>query len=134
MALDYDYKTTVSEQLADIERTINSSNEYKIIMLNNEFPIGYIRIDWMDDHKDYAWLRFALGFERGNGFAFIALKQYIENLFKQGCHRIEGEVYDKNIASQKTLEKLGFIKEGIKRKAHYTGDIYIDVFVYGLIK
>lgn len=133
MALDLNYNTTLEEQIMDIRNSINDDEqEYKII-LNNGNPIGYIRINWMDDKKEKAWLRFALGEERGNGYAFIALKQYCMELKIKGCLRVEAEVYKTNIASKKVLEKIGFEMEGIKRKAHYTGNEYIDVYVYGLL-
>ncbi len=135
MALDYNYQTTLEEQTNDIERAIKSDySEYNVIVLNDVIPIGYIRIDWMDDQKEMAWLRFALGAERGKGYAKKALAIYLKRLFKKGCKRVEGEVYVHNVASQNLMEKLGFIKEGLKRKAHFTGKEYADVIVYGLLE
>ena len=134
MALDYDYKTTLLEQETDISNSIsNKHSDYQIIVLNNVLPIGYIRIDWMDNLHKIAWLRFALGTERGKGYSIIALRSFLANLIENGCLRIEGEVYDFNVASKNVLEKLGFVKEGNKRKAHFNGDKFSDIHVYGLL-
>ncbi len=134
MALNYDFSTTLEEQEKDIKQALDSDySEYKIIE-HDEKPIGYIRIDFIDHSKHFAWLRFALGEERGYGYSKEALQLYIEDLFSRSCMRIEGEVYEHNIPSQKILESSGFIREGIKRNAHYDGEKFINVFVYGLVK
>lgn len=134
MALDFNYETTIEQQKIDIEHSISSKeSDYQIILLNNKTPIGYIRIDWIDDFHKIAWLRFALGNERGKGYSTIALRSYISSLIKNGCHRIEGEVYEFNSASQHVLENIGFKKEGIKRKAHFMGSDFCDIYVYGLL-
>jgi RimJ/RimL family protein N-acetyltransferase len=134
LALDYDYSTTLEEQLQDIQFSLHDPDqEYKIIILDNSLSIGYIRINWMDSHKKKAWLRFGLGAERGHGYSRIALNMYIKCLKEFGCLRIEAEVYRNNSASQKILESLGFLKEGIKRKAHFDGTQYIDIYAYGLL-
>ncbi|AIO19456.1 Acetyltransferase (GNAT) family protein [Candidatus Izimaplasma bacterium HR1] len=134
MALGPDYETTISAQQDDIEKTLETEfSEYKMILLDDQ-PIGYIRIDYMDETKEMVWLRFALGEERGHGYAEEALRIYLEGLFRRGIKRIEGEVYEINVPSHKIMTKLGFINEGIKRKAHFIGSEYIDIYVYGLLE
>jgi len=134
MALEYDYTTSCAEQLRDIKNALDDPDqEYKIIVLHRRSDIGYIRINWMDVAKRIAWLRFALGEERGHGYSEMALRKYLTGLKENGCLRIEAEVYSNNRASQRVLEKLGFLKEGIKREAHRTAGGYIDVIVYGLL-
>lgn len=134
MALDNNYKTTLKQQKADIEHSVSSKHsDYQIIVLSNIIPIGYIRVDWIDELHKIAWLRFALGEERGNGYSIEALRIYIIRLIKNGCIRVEGEVYEFNKASQHVLEKIGFMKEGVKRRAHFTGIEYCDIHCYGLL-
>ena len=133
MALDESYVSSVEKQSHDIEQTEKNSHAcYDIIELNGK-AVGYIRIDWMNDQHTYAWLRFAMGEERGKGIMKQALSMYLSKLFTEGCHRVEGEVYSFNHVSQALLEGLGFAKEGIKRKAHqFDGQSY-DIYVYGLL-
>ena len=133
MALDDDYHSSVERQRQDIEASIRSDgSEYDIIELDHR-PIGYIRIDWMNDAKTHAWLRFALGEQRGQGWMKRALSQYLSTLFQRGCSRVEGEVYAFNNASIALLEGLGFVREGTKRKAHQTKGQHYDVHIYGLL-
>ena len=133
MALDYGYKTNIAEQEHDINKALKSIfKEYKIIE-NDGRPIGYIRIDWMDTNHRFAWIRFALGEDRGFGYSKEALQLYIDDLFNRGCKRIEGEIYEYNIPSIKVVEQLGFTKEGVKRKAHFNGSDYCSILVYGLL-
>lgn len=133
MALDHGYHTNEESERHDIKQSIKSKyKEYKIIE-SDEKPIGYIRIDWMDTQRQMCWLRLALGEERGFGYSRKALRIFIDDLFRNGCKRIEGEVYEYNIPSQRVLEQFGFTKEGVKRKAHFTGKDYVDIFVYGLL-
>ena len=134
MALDEGYQTTIGEQLNDIKKSMdNKHGDYQIIEVDNK-PIGYVRIDFMNEEHTIAWLRFALGEERGKGYMTVALSNYITQLFNTNVHRIEGEVYAYNIPSQRILEKLGFVHEGTKRQAHTWNHQFVDVFVYGLLK
>jgi RimJ/RimL family protein N-acetyltransferase len=134
MALNPGSEITLISQEEDIENyLLTKEGDYQIICCDGE-AIGYVRIDWIDSEKRVAWLRFVLGEQRGKGFGTAALMQYCEQLMVEGCQRVEGEVYCINIASQRMLEKVGFKKEGIKRKAHFTGSEYVDIYVYGLIR
>ncbi len=135
MALDEDTVSTIKEELDNITRARKSDSElYLIIILKSaNLAIGYIRINWMDAKKRSAWLRFALGAERGKGYAREALSLLLAYLFSLGCHRVEAEVYDFNTRSLALLESLGFVREGLKRDAHYDSNGYHDVVVLGLV-
>ena len=134
MASNFGYQTNKKEQEEDIASAINNEHQEYVVIENDNKPIGYIRIDWMDMNKEFAWLRFALGEDRRMGYAKKALQLYIKELFGETCKRIEGEVYQYNIPSKKILERVGFVLEGVKRKVHYTGSNYVDVFSYGLLE
>lgn len=135
MALDEDSNITLEDEKESIRKSIESQSElYFMIALNNsERPIGYIRINWMDSSKRFAWLRFGLGEERGRGYAYEALSLLVSKLFSRSCHRIEAEVYDFNARSLALLERLGFKREGVKREAHHDSGGYHDVVVMGLL-
>jgi RimJ/RimL family protein N-acetyltransferase len=128
-------KTEISEenQRQDIEHSLESpGEEYWIIC--SQSPIGYIRINWMDDLKQSVWLRFGLGLERGCGYAREALDLFIKNLFNRSVIRIEAEVYDYNQRSYDLLKSLNFKEEGLKRQAHIEEGHRYDVYVMGLIE
>jgi RimJ/RimL family protein N-acetyltransferase len=136
MALDHDSKITLKNQRNDIKQAIESHNQiYLMITPNNGTdPIGYIRLNWMDNRKTIAWLRFALGEARGKGFGKDALSALLKHLFLSGLHRIEAETYEYNEKSINLLKYLGFKIEGVKRKAHFDGNNYRDILVFGLLK
>ena len=49
-------------------------------------------------------------------------------------YRIDTEVLENNIASQKIILKTGFTQEGVRRKAVHKCGTYLDSNVYGLLK
>lgn len=64
-----------------------------------------------------------------------ALKRIIKFGFEEmGLNRIEVLVMEKNIASFKFLEKIGFVKEGILREYEYFKGQYHDLSVFSLLK
>ena len=135
MALSKGFRTTEEVQLRDIRAFLDHPEEgrYDLILLGGDRPVGYIRIDWIDEEKRKAWLRFALGEERNRGIGREALRLFIRRLFAQGCYRIEAETYAFNQVSQHVLEANGFLREGVKRKAHWDGEDYSDIYLYGLL-
>lgn len=48
--------------------------------------------------------------------------------------RITGLVYAPNIASQRVLEKNGFVREGLQRNAVYKDGEISDLFLYGKLR
>jgi ribosomal-protein-alanine N-acetyltransferase len=133
MALDPESPVTAAAQRADIRAVLKGDlGDYSLILLDGR-PIGYVRADWMNDARDKAWLRFALGAERGRGLGRLALGAYVGRLLAGGCRRVEAEVYATNAPSIATLEAVGFRREGTKRQAHFDGERYVDVHVYGLL-
>lgn len=67
-------------------------------------------------------------------------EQVIKETLKFGfetlkLHRIELEVFDFNHRAYRAYEKSGFIKEGIKRKAHLQEDgTYCDVIIMSILE
>ena len=137
MALDPDTQVTLENQKQDISKALESDGElYLIIQVKDTAqPVGYARINWMDDSKVFAWLRFAMGEEnaRRKGYTKDAIRALLTRLFAEDMHRVEAEVFEYNLASLALLEGLGFRREGLKRKAHFDGEKYCDVVVFGLL-
>ncbi|MBE6061442.1 MULTISPECIES: GNAT family N-acetyltransferase [unclassified Clostridium] len=136
MSVGLNTNISYENQFQDIKLSIEEGEElYLIIALkdNNE-PIGYIRINWLDENKEMAWLRFGLGSHRQEGYAKEGLKLIIDYLFSIGTHRIDAEVLMFNYPSQGTLRSVGFLHEGTRRQAYYDGEEYVDVFVFGIVK
>jgi ribosomal-protein-alanine N-acetyltransferase len=135
MALGPDTKARLRDQHKDISEAIGSPRQsyWMVVIRETRQPIGYVRVNWIDADHRCAWLRFALGEQRGHGFAKDALRALLGHMFHQGVHRIEAEVYQFNRASLRLLEALGFRREGIKREAHFDGRKYANILVLGLL-
>jgi ribosomal-protein-alanine N-acetyltransferase len=135
MALGPQVDVSPRSQREDVEGAMESDDQLYLVIVtkDGDRPIGYVRINWMDKAKRFAWLRFALGAERGKGYARDALGCLLSHLLTQGVHRVEAEAYEFNTASLKLLSSLGFEREGVKREAHFDGDSYTSVISLGLL-
>ena len=70
----------------------------------------------------------------GQGFGTEAIRILIELAFRTlEIHRISASVLSFNLRSQKSLEKIGFKKEGLQREALCKQGIFYDLVLYGLI-
>ncbi len=71
----------------------------------------------------------------GNGYMKEALQEVIDFGFGTlGINRIEAEVMQGNIASERLLRRLGFTKEGVLRQWLFWNERYYDMGMYSLLK
>lgn len=135
MALDPNHATTAEKERKNIQQALDDSSEEYLLIVEQKTdqPLGYIRLNWWHG-REIAWLRYAMGERRGEGLCYEALTALLERLFNEALHRIDGEVYSCNEPSIRLLERLGFVREGVKRQAHFDGEGYIDIFAYGLLR
>jgi len=72
---------------------------------------------------------------KGRGVMTEAVRMICKEAFENlGILRISASVYSPNIASQRVLEKNGFIREGImKNSVIKNGKVY-DLYIYGKLK
>ncbi|CEG25325.1 GNAT family N-acetyltransferase [Bacillus sp. B-jedd] len=84
--------------------------------------------------------RTEIGFELsedqwGRGIAAEAVGAIISYGFQQmNFQRIEALIEPPNLSSQKLVEKLGFIREGLLRNYEFTRGKFDDLFMYSLLK
>jgi RimJ/RimL family protein N-acetyltransferase len=72
---------------------------------------------------------------RGKGYSKPVLCAGTDFAFEVlNMNRIDGQVLENNIASMKSAEYAGFIKEGIRRKAIYKCGEWLDSVHIGLLK
>jgi len=136
MALGPGPEATPETQAADIERSSDSTDEMYVMIVRrgDERRVGYIRVNWMDGEHRFAWLRIVIGEERGKGLGTEALGCLLAGLFPRGLWRADAECYADNEASRRMLERLGFRHEGTRRQAHWDGESYRDVLVWGMLR
>lgn len=69
------------------------------------------------------------------GFAYEVVKCLINYIFNTlQMNKISIVIWDRNNASKKLAEKLGFVQEGIERQARLKNGVFIDLYWYGLLK
>jgi len=72
---------------------------------------------------------------RGRGVGWRAQTLLCDYLFANSpAPRIEARTQPENIAEQKSLEKVGFLSEGILRSADFRDGTWRDVLVYGKLR
>jgi ribosomal-protein-alanine N-acetyltransferase len=73
--------------------------------------------------------------ERGKGYGTEAIQMMVDYLFlEKDIVRVQAPAATGNIASQKALEKAGFLKEGLMRKSWYVKGEYIDQYLYSILR
>jgi [ribosomal protein S5]-alanine N-acetyltransferase len=104
--------------------------EYKGEYVGN---IGIMKCS--DVYRKSAEVGYFLGEEYwGKGIATQALKLVCEYGFRElDIIRIHSGVYEHNLASQRVLEKCGFVKEGVFKMAVFKYDKYWNEVRYALI-
>ncbi len=106
------------------------------IFLNDNTVIGNVALQDIDWNNRSCTI--GMGFSkleyRNKGYSKQALALIIEYAFNQiGLERISAATLEMNIPAKKSLEKFGFIMEGIERKAVYFGGKRYDRHNYGLL-
>jgi len=103
-------------------------------------PIG--TVGWHEVHygpppKSRAWnIGISLIPEaRGQGYGAIAQRQLADYLFETtDAYRVEASTDVENLAEQHTLEKAGFVREGIQRGAQFRAGAHHDLITYSRLR
>ena len=104
----------------------NDTNEFIGLIAINLGKINYKTAEvWFKIHKDY-WRK---------GYTSEALTRILKYGFIDlKLHRIEAGCAVENSASSKTLEKVGFQREGMKRKNLPIRGVWKDTYFYGILE
>lgn len=71
----------------------------------------------------------------GKGIASEAVEAIINYGYKHmNFERIEALIEPPNLSSQKLVERLGFIREGLLRNYEFTSGKFDDLYMYSLLK
>ena len=71
---------------------------------------------------------------RGAKIADTAARLFQRHLFDElGFHRLQMEVYGFNERAMRHAERSGFVREGVRRKAYWRNDEWVDGVLYGLV-
>jgi [ribosomal protein S5]-alanine N-acetyltransferase len=71
----------------------------------------------------------------GHGYMLEALQRLLDYGFRElNLNRIEADIDPRNAASAKSLERIGFVKEGRLRERWIVGEEICDTAMYGLLQ
>jgi RimJ/RimL family protein N-acetyltransferase len=72
---------------------------------------------------------------RGRRVSDNAARVLQQHLFHDlGYHRLQLEIYGFNERAQRHAERAGFVREGVRRKAYWRNDEWVDGVIYGLVE
>ena len=119
-----------------MERTVFPHPWFRAICLEGR-PVGAISVGLNSgDDKCRGELGYVLATEHwGKGIMVEAVRMATKEVFCHvaGLERIEALVDEENRASQRVLEKVGFVREGLLRKYVILKGRTRDVYVYSLL-
>lgn len=103
---------------------------------DSDKPIGLISATSISHMNNSCELGSLLSPEyRGKGVIQKAWLKVFEYLFAQlGMNRVECFILADNLASRRSHEKFGLVKEGVHRQAVYKDGGYKDLVVYSILK
>lgn len=130
------------EAAAELQREIARSNEsekmfkWGLALRESNAVIGTTTLFNLNLDNGRAEIGYAMGRAHwGKGYMNEALKTLVQHAFEvMELRRLEADVDPRNTASIRTLERLGFQREGLLRERwHVNGEIQ-DALFYGLLR
>lgn len=107
------------------------------IVGDDDMILGLVSLVSIDHLNQSAEFHIMIGTEenQGKGVGMFATTEMLRHaFFNLNLNRIELTVLENNFRAQKLYEKVGFIREGIKRKAKYKNGCFIDMYMYSILK
>lgn len=131
-------KNAVKQLLDSIHHSFTQQSffQWGITLHSDNHIIGTCTLGRIDFNNRHAEIGYILGRNYwGQGYIQEALRALINFAFDElNFHRLEADVDPRNVASVRTLEKLGFQKEGyLRERWHVNGEIQ-DALFYGLLR
>lgn len=118
---------TLSQANEAINWGITLKGEDKVIGV-----IGYVKMNAAYHRAEVGYMLHD-GYH-GKGIISEALAAVLRHGFEAyRLHSVEAIIDPANVASEKVLEKSGFVKEGFFREAEYWDGRYLDIAVYSLL-
>ena len=131
-------RTAASKQVSEIHDLFKRREMLKwgVALRPDNALIGTVTIFHPDFTHRRAEIGYALGRAHwGKGYMQEALKAVINYVFTDlNFHRIEADVDPRNAASIRTLERLGFQREGYLRERWQVNGEIQDALFYGLLR
>jgi [ribosomal protein S5]-alanine N-acetyltransferase len=85
-------------------------------------------LDAMRDSVEIGYWLFVAA--RGRGVATRAAGALVEHAFANGIYRVEAHVRVGNVSSERVVERLGFAREGVRRRYLRHGGERVDATLF----
>lgn len=116
----------------------NRNTQVRCVIVNdNDDVLGLVSLVNIDNLKQSAVFNIMIGDKdnRGKGVGKFATKEMLKHAFLNlNLNRIELAVLTDNQRAIKLYEKIGFVKEGIKRQSNYKNGKFVDMYMYSILK
>lgn len=137
----WNYHKSIEDSISFLKSVIQKYekkgvSEWGIVYKENNKLIGTCGYVWWLPAHARAEIGYALSRMYWNkGLMTEAVKEVIKFGFeKMALNRIEARCKMENIASQRVLEKLGFVFEGVMRSVIFAKGIYHDLKIYSILR
>jgi len=128
-----EYQDVLKISQAELEKVMLEDTVFFIIEKKDGAEIGHIN-GWMRGRMMEIGFALVLG-GRGKGHGTEVMQLIVDYLFlKKDVVRIQTSTDTRNVASQRALEKAGFLKEGTMRKSWYAKGNYRDHHLYSILR
>jgi RimJ/RimL family protein N-acetyltransferase len=128
---------TPEEILEEIERSSADPDAAGVFVIEvDRGPAGTMSFERVNRRSRIANL-FGLAVHpryRGQRVAHDAARLLQRHLFDElGFHRLQLEIYGFNERAIRHAERAGFVREGVRRKAYWRNDTWVDGVLFGLV-
>jgi RimJ/RimL family protein N-acetyltransferase len=131
----------LAENLADGKRMVSPERGHLMIeRLSDDAVIGDISWHPVSYGPNEASRALNIGLSlipdaRGHGYGTEAQRLMAQLLFRLfEIERVEASTDVENIVEQRSLEKAGFTREGVQRRAQFRADAYHDLVSYSILR
>ena len=122
---------------AEVERSEREPDGFGVMIVEvDSAPVGTASWERVNRRSRIASVGgFALaGTARGRGVGVDAARALQRHLIEQlGFHRLQMEVYGFNERALRHAERAGWVREGVRRKAYWRNDEWVDGILFGLV-
>jgi RimJ/RimL family protein N-acetyltransferase len=125
------------EVLEDIRRSVAEPHAYGVFVIEVDGEragtMGFARANERSRIANLGGLAVHPDF-RGAKVGDSAARLFQRHLFEDlGYHRVQMEIYGFNERAMRHAERSGFTREGVRRKAYWRNDEWVDGVLYGLL-
>lgn len=116
----------------------NRGNSVRCAILNNNKQIiGLVSLTNINHLNQSAEFHIMIGDKnsQGKGAGFFATNAMLKHAFYNlNLHRVELSALEYNIPANRLYQKVGFVKEGIKRLSNFKNGKFVSLICYGILR